>query len=287
MKNKINLLIMLVLLLIPIKVFAVEYNAKITGSDVIYSKPDNNSLNERAKTSIKIDVSNLGNISHLELYVAYDNDKIGLSTCNSFNFIGGGCSITNDKKVYYIYNGYYEEGYPLYTVTFMPTSSTPKSGSTNVSVSFKNVKDKDGNIININTVSKKMRFDELVFRINANEQSKNDSTDDSVKAETTSKSIKESTTKKEDVIEKSTNSSNEEQKSMEYGDNYDFVDIASSDKKDEKTNNKSKKISYNKNIIRIVIAVIVTFLMVSLSFFIVIKRKDKKLDNMLDEFDKF
>lgn len=287
MKSKINLLIMLVLLLIPIKVFAVEYNAKITGSDVIYSKPDNNSLNERAKTSIKIDVSNLSNISYLELYVAYDNDKIGLSTCNSFNFIGGGCSITNDKKVYYIYNGYYEEGYPLYTVTFMPASSTPKSGSTNVSVSFKNVKDKDGNIININTVSKKMRFDELVFRINANEQSKNDSTDDSVKAETTSKSIKESTTKKEDVIEKSTNSSNEEQKSMEYGDNYDFVDIASSDKKDEKTNNKSKKINYNKTTIKIVLAVIAAFLMVSLSFFIVIKRKDKKLDKMLDEFDKF
>ena len=132
-----------------------------------------------------------------------------------------------------------------------------------------------------------MRFDELVFRINANEQGKNDNSDGSVKAETTSKSIKESTTKKEDVIEKSTNSSNEEQKRMEYGDNYDFVDIASSDKKDEKTSNKSKKISYNKNIIRIVIAVIVTFLMVSLSFFIVIKRKDKKLDNMLDEFDKF
>lgn len=287
MKNKINLLIMLVLLLIPIKVFAVEYNAKITGSDVIYSKPDNNSLNERGKTSIKIDVSNLSNISYLELYVAYENDRIGLSTCNSFNFIGGGCSITNDKKVYYIYNGYYEEGYPLYTVTFMPASSTPKSGSTNVSVSFKNVKDKDGNIININTVSKKMRFDELVFRINANEQSKNDSTDDSVKAETTSKSIKESTTKKEDVIEKSTNSSNEEQKSMEYGDNYDFVDIASSDKKDEKTNNKSKKINYNKTTIKIVLAVIAAFLMVSLSFFIVIKRKDKKLDKMLDEFDKF
>lgn len=287
MKSNMNLLIMLVIFLIPIKVFAVEYNAKITGSDVIYSKPDSSSLNERAKTSIKIDVSNLSSISHLELYVTYENDKIGLSTCNSFNFIGEGCSITNDKKVHYVYNEYYEEGYPLYTVTFMPTSSTPKSGLTNVSVLFKNVKDKDGNIININTVSKKMRFDELVFRINVNEQDKNESTDDTVKVETTSKSIKESTSKKEDIIEKSTNSSDKEQKSMEYGGNYDFVDIASNDKKDEKTNNKSKKISYNKNIIKIVIAIIATFLIVSFSFFIVIKRKDKKLDKMLNEFDKF
>ena len=67
MKSKLYLLVILLIIFMPVKIFAMEYIAEITGSDVIYSKSDNENINQRMKSSISIDVSNLYNISYLEL----------------------------------------------------------------------------------------------------------------------------------------------------------------------------------------------------------------------------
>lgn len=164
MKN-LFLLIFFALFLMPINIFALEYTSSLSGGDTIYTKHER--LDNKARTSLRIDVSNIRNISHFELYVKYDNDLIGLATCNYVNFIGGGCGIISNgenTEVRFIYNGEEWQNqideYPIYTVTFMPIDATPAIGNTTVYVYFKNAKDKDGNDITINPSSKTFKFED-------------------------------------------------------------------------------------------------------------------------------
>ena len=156
--------IFVVFSLMPINIFALEYTSSLSGGDTFYTKHER--LDPKARIPLHIDVSNIRNISHFELYVKYDNDLIGIAYCNYVNFIGEGCSIfRNDGniEVRYIYNGEEWQNqideYPIYTVTFMPIETTPSTGNTTVSVYFKNAKDKEGNEINILPSSKIFKFE--------------------------------------------------------------------------------------------------------------------------------
>lgn len=165
-----KILLFLIIILLPINVSASNYVATIKGSDFIYSKSDKDYMNQMMKTNVSIDVSNLDNISYLELYITYDTKLVGISTCHSFNFIAGGCDITSDKKIYYIYKGYYHENYPLFTATFMYNDNTLSNGSTSITVSFLNAKDKDGNNITINPVTKIFTFNEPVIKMSTTKE---------------------------------------------------------------------------------------------------------------------
>lgn len=170
MKSKLYLLVILLIIFMPVKIFAMEYIAEITGSDVIYSKSDNENINQRMKSSISIDVSNLYNISYLELYVTYDTNLVGINTCSTFNFIATGCDITRDKKIYYIYkDSLYDSNKHMFNISFMYNDNTPKSGNTKIDVTIKNAKDKDGNSVIIKPISKEMKFAEPIFKIKKTE----------------------------------------------------------------------------------------------------------------------
>ena len=290
MRNKLRFLIIVMVLLLPIRVFATEYKASITGDNIIHSKSDSKSTNERMKSSIYIDVSNLDRISSLELYVTYDTNLVGISTCNTFNFIATGCTITSDKKIYFNYkDSLYDASHHMFTVTFMYTDNTPKNGTTDINVSFKNVKDKDGNIIQINTVNKKMTFDEPVYRINMSSKTEKTTVSDKDASSrvqtTTSVASKVDTSNKVSSSSVSDNDYISKEQSKEHDTDYDMT--SQSKKEIKESSRKSKNLNINKGAIKIIITIIALTLIISLFALIITKRKDRKLDSMLDDFDKF
>lgn len=278
-----KILLFLIIILIPVNVSAADYIAKIEGPNIIHSKSDKDYVNEMMKTSVSIDVSNLDNISYLELYITYDTKLVGISTCHSFNFIAGGCNITSDKKIYYIYKGYYHENYPLFTATFMYTNNTPSKGNTSITVSFLNVKDKDGNNITISPVTKVFTFDEPVMRMSTTKE--NSYIEKESQTTKTSKNISKSN-KTETVKENNTiiNSKNSEtnKENKEVIENKNIINTS---------NNKTKEIKnkniIDKKIIKIIIIIVICILIIGIIYMIIIYKKDKNLDKMLDDFDKF
>lgn len=172
MKKKILLIIMLFLLL-PTGIKALEYEVKLSGDDIILSKPQNEQALSRVSSNLYIDITNIENISSFDMYVEYDKTLIGLKTCNAFNYAGGGWYIDGNKNVYYNYkysNGYkeYFNKYNLYRIGFKPNDSTPESGTTTVTVTIKNAKDLDNNSITIKSVSKTYTFKKYGIYLNNN-----------------------------------------------------------------------------------------------------------------------
>lgn len=168
--KKIILFIMLITIF-PIKINALEYESKLSGDNTISSMPDNENEKNRAYKNLYINITNIENIKSFDMYVKYDNSLIGLSTCNLLNYIGGGCSITSNKEVYYQYkhsNGYNDmfSTNDFYRVGFSPKESTPETGTTTVEVYFKNAIDKDSNPITIKSSSKTYTFTKFGFYLN-------------------------------------------------------------------------------------------------------------------------
>lgn len=298
MKKKF-LLLVIILLLIPTKVLGLTYTSSLSGDNTIFAKSDSEALNMRARTSMFIDVSNLENISYLELYVSYDNNLVGLSTCNSFNFIGGGCTITSDKKVFHDYRGVssYVNQYHFYTVTFMYKDKTPKSGTTTVNVSFKNAKDLDGNSISISPSSKIYNFSESYMKMPTTTTEKSDySSDNKYTSEKTTKKL--SDTKN---VDNNTSTNINTKKSKSEKDDSSTKSLSSAIEKNEINDNKQKSIKSNKDekdddkpkfkitkkIINTAIIIGLIVLVISCIFIVVSHKKNKRLDKMLNDFDKF
>lgn len=169
MKNRIILITFLVLSVIfPSKVFAIDYECDISGEDVIRAKTDGWDYEEwkpQYLTDMYINVSNIENIGEFTMYVNYDKDTVGLYGCNSFNYITEGCPIASSRNREVFYNYKYSNTnserlnkYSLYTVTFAPKDNTPKIGDTKVTVYFENAKDINGNPISIKSCSKIYNF---------------------------------------------------------------------------------------------------------------------------------
>lgn len=282
-----KILLFLIIILIPVNVSAADYIAKIEGPNIIHSKSDKDYVNEMMKTSVSIDVSNLDNISYLELYITYDTKLVGISTCHSFNFIAGGCDITSDNKIYYIYKGYYHENYPLFTATFMYTNNTPSKGNTSITVSFLNVKDKDGNNITISPVTKVFTFDEPVMRMSTtttkNESDYKDnektSANNNVSKSNIKSTVKENYTRS-NIKDNSINNNNEN--------NNEILkeDTPSKTVKKIKQDIDNKKIIDRKTVKVLLIAAICIIFIGSI-YLVIVYKKDKKLNKMLDDFDKF
>ncbi len=286
MKKKFLIIVFIsMLFLMPIKVLGLTYSSSLSGNDTIFAKSDNNNSNMKARTSLYIDVSNLENISYLELYVSYDTNLVGISTCNSFNYIGGGCGITNDKKVYYIYkynNGLseYINKYHLYTVTFMYTNSTPTSGSTNVSVSFKNAKDKEGNSISISSSSKTYNFSEVYMKMSTT----------TTKTKNTSNSYSNnytSTTKVKNITINTKDSSSQEPSNNEINNKEEKLESSKSNNTLNDNIKDEPKFKITKKMINIAIIIAGVTIIVFGTYLIISYKKNKKLDKMFDEFDKF
>lgn len=191
MKKNMILLIIFILMQ-PIRIHALEYNCELSGEDKIYSKPSDPNMMYRSSTSLYIDISNIDNISSFTVYVDYDNEIVGLGNCNLLNYIGSGCSITSDKKVFYNYkysDGYLNlfDKYKLYTISFMPKDSTPESGTTEVKVYFENAKDKNGNPITISSCNKSYSFSKsgMYFKNDTDETNNGDGNTDNIKEKET------------------------------------------------------------------------------------------------------
>ena len=170
MKQKITLLIIFILIL-PTKTNALEYTCTLSGNDKINSKSNDSNINLRSITPLNINISNINNISSFTVYIQYDNELIGVNTCNLLNYIGSGCSTTSDRKIFYEYkysDTYLNlfDKYNLYTVSFMPKASTPESGKSEVKVYFENAKDIEGNSITINNCNKTYNFSKpgMIFK---------------------------------------------------------------------------------------------------------------------------
>lgn len=153
MKLRYILLITLFLIL-PINTKALEYESKLSGENIFSSMPDNEENLFRKYRNLYIDITNIETIDSFNMYIKYDKDIMGLTTCNLLNYIGEGCHITSAKEVYYEYKhskGYNElfNNYNFYRVGFKPTSTTPEAGTTTVEVYFKNAIDINGNPITI------------------------------------------------------------------------------------------------------------------------------------------
>lgn len=168
------------LILLPTFVNALEYSVELSGKDYLYSKHKDEALNSWTMTSLYIDINNFDNVGSFTMYVSYDSEIVGLSGCSTFNFIAEGCSVTSfdvDKKIYYNfkYNNAMDDDIPnyhFYTVTFKPKDNTPKSGTTEVVVSFSDAKDREGNPITIESATKKYTFKEWKLVLNS-EDNKN------------------------------------------------------------------------------------------------------------------
>lgn len=188
MKKKFILLIIL-FLLFPINTKALEYESKLSGPDTISSMPNDEEMLIRTYKNLYIDITNIENIDSFNMYVKYDTNLIGLSTCNLLNYISEGCHITSDKEVYYEYKygNSYEKQFKdnnLYRVGFRPIDNTPEKGTTTVEVYFKNAKDKEGNSITIKSSTKTYSFKKYGMIINNND-TENNNDNNNKKQETT------------------------------------------------------------------------------------------------------
>jgi hypothetical protein len=142
-------------LIFPLKISALEYIPRTSGYTTIYSKPESSPIYPYY-TDLYIDISNIENIYSLEMIIRYDRNLVGLSNCHLLNYAGSGCQMGGGwEYIYYSYKASDSYSslfnkYAFYTVTFMPMDTTPLSGSTEVSIEFKNAKDKEQNTISIN-----------------------------------------------------------------------------------------------------------------------------------------
>jgi len=190
MKKKVVLLFMF-LLILPINIFALEYNCELSGTDKFYSKPSDLNSIVIFRTNLYINITNIENISSFTLYVDYDEQLVGVTSCGLLNYIATPCSTTgnpNNRIIFYDYkfsNNYLEmfDKYSLYNILFLPISSTPKEGETEINVYIEDAIDKDGNPITVNSCSKKYKFAEgkLTISIDPSEKEEEQSKDNNEK----------------------------------------------------------------------------------------------------------
>jgi len=187
MKLKFILLITLCFIL-PINIKALEYESKLSGENTISSMPDNEQNLIRTYKNLYIDITNIENIDSFNMYIKYDKEVMGLTTCNLLNYIAEGCHITSAKEIYYQYkhsDGYNNlfDNYNLYRVGFRPINTTPEAGTTTIEVYFKNATDKGGNPITIKSSSMTYNFTKygMIFKDNnKEEETENTPTNDNI-----------------------------------------------------------------------------------------------------------
>lgn len=160
--KKIGIWLLFLVLLVPLKVSALEYSATLSGRDKFYEK-DEKYLYGLLFTTLYIDIDNLENIASVDVYIKYDRNVIGLNDCSSFNFIGDFCGVhPDDRRIIFHYNGFASKeeisNYHFYHVTFTPIDQTPSVGTTTVEVSFENAIDKNQNPITIPSLTKTYTF---------------------------------------------------------------------------------------------------------------------------------
>ena len=95
--KKIGIWLLFLVLLVPLKVSALEYSATLSGRDKFYEK-DEKYLYGLLFTTLYIDIDNLENIASVDVYIKYDRNVIGLNDCSSFNFIGDFCGVHPDDR---------------------------------------------------------------------------------------------------------------------------------------------------------------------------------------------
>lgn len=159
-----KIFLIIAILLLPLKVSALTFTSSLSGDSTIYSINEDEVLRPSYYTNMGINITNIESIGSFDMVVSYDKDLVGISGCHLFNYIKGGCSINDNRDIVYTYrysDGYkeYFNNYKFYSVIFMPKKNTPSSGTTKITVSFKNAKDINQNPITINSVSKTFKFD--------------------------------------------------------------------------------------------------------------------------------
>jgi len=151
--------VIILLLLLPLNVKALEYNSTVTGEGAIYNYPADGNLDQTAYyQKFFINMTNLSNVGYFEMKVKYDNNVVAIHSCAILFKVSQNCNTKGSvNHIYYTYNKTNEDSslidiYPLYTVTLKPVPSTPKSGTTNFVVEFENAKDIEGNDITIRPI---------------------------------------------------------------------------------------------------------------------------------------
>jgi hypothetical protein len=175
------------MIIYPIKIKALDYTSNVSGQNIIYSKPEQPS-EQLYYTNLSINIENIENIGSFDVLVKYDKQYVGLSNCHLLNYIGSPCYISGSSMyVYYSYKANNTDAsslrdYNLYTVTFMPKDTTPKTGTTTVTVEFENAKDSAGNPIYISPSTKTYTFMDMKYAF-TNSPNQNSSADNDEVAE--------------------------------------------------------------------------------------------------------
>lgn len=151
MKKFLSLIVLC--LLIPIDVFAIEYVVKLSGDDII---PTYDSFGDGQK-SMYIDIDNYEEIASATIYIKYDREVLRPVLCGKQNFRAEGCSVTpdEDRDVFFDYRGIDDlKNNHLYYVVFKALENVGEGKNTTVEVWLENAKDKDGNDIIVSSSSK-------------------------------------------------------------------------------------------------------------------------------------
>ncbi len=193
MKKKISFILLLMSLIVPFNVKALEYISELSGNEYIFS-PSSTPMDRFNTRDLYINISNMYNIGSFDMYVKYDTELIDMCTCSFLNYIAGFCQRTDDHMVIYPYeyqNVYIEKfnKYNFYTVTFMSKSQTRESGTTTIEVFFKNAKDINGNPITISSSSKTYQFSKFFMKWTSDNN--NDEEQQEVNSENSSSTIEE------------------------------------------------------------------------------------------------
>lgn len=300
-------------MLFPLRGKALTYNSYLTGGNTLYARGESYNENVRLHTSLGINITNLEDIGYFEMYVDYDNNLVGLSNCNLFNYAGSGCYITSDKKIYHIYkytDGYteYFNKYNFYTITFMPKDATPSTGNTKVHVMFRNAKDKNGNDITITPSTKDYNFLTFGFKINTSDKDvtienddsnveNKDINDDSVDTLedndtfNTENSSKNAINGNDTIIDSDNKTDNDAKKNKIVDDSSKIVNNNVKNKKKDKQirnsemgNKDSNKVRVNKTMKKYLIIGSSCLIFLIIIIAIMNHQKNKKLDQIFEEF---
>ena len=159
-----------------LKANAINYTCKLFGDHKIVAKKATNSSDRYSYSGeLKIDISNLEDIASVTIYVEYDGEKVWPTNCMLFNIANGGCSLTGEHSntVWKTYREFSTSDmksqlnkYSLFQLNLVPNYEIPLTETMEVTVSFKNAIDKDGNSITIEPCSRIFEFTDSIAEKN-------------------------------------------------------------------------------------------------------------------------